>query len=166
MVAQRRHQHPAVFGRASTFVVTVDNPLLECYGESFLRAIDYYGLVEIEFKLDSRTQEYKLHDVNLRTWGYHSIGTLAGVDFPYLMYRDQIGEQVKPRRAIVGVKWVRAVTDFPASMIDIVQGRVGLFEYLKSFSGNLTEAVLDFQDPAQTLAEICLLPYMIYKCGF
>lgn len=166
MVAQRRRQHPAVFGRASTFVVTVDNPLLESYGESFLRAIDYYGLVEIEFKLDSRNQEYKLHDVNLRTWGYHSIGALAGVDFPYLMYRDQIGERVEPCRASIGVKWMRAVTDFPASMLDIAHGRVGLFEYLRSFSGKLTEAVLDLRDPAPMIAEFCLLPYLIYKRGF
>lgn len=166
MVAQRRRQHPAVFGRASTFVVTVENPLVESYGESFLRAIDYYGLAEVEFKLDPRNQEYKLHDVNLRTWGYHSIGAPAGVDFPYLLYRDQIGEQVDPCRATVGVKWMRAVTDFPASILDVAHGRVGLFEYLRSFSGRITEAVLDFHDPAPTIAELGLLPYLIYKRGF
>jgi len=77
-----------------------------------------------------------------------------------------MGERVNPCRATVGVKWMRAVTDFPASMLDIIQGRVGFFEYLRSFSGSLTEAVLDLQDPAPTIAEFCLLPYMMYKRGF
>ena len=33
----------------------------------------------------------KLLDVNARTWGYHSLGQRAGVDFPYLLYADQLG---------------------------------------------------------------------------
>ena len=74
MVARRRRQHPLQFGKASTYVETVDIPPLEDYSERFLRAIDYYGLVELEYKLDPRDQQYKLLDVNARTWGYHSLG--------------------------------------------------------------------------------------------
>jgi D-aspartate ligase len=166
MVAQRRRQHPAVFGRASTFVVTVDNPLLESYGAAFLKAIDYYGLAEIEFKFDTRENQYKLHDVNLRTWGYHSVGYRAGVDFPYLVFQDQLGGEGEPRRAVAGVKWLRSVTDFPASFLDITQGRLGIGEYFSSFSGPLTEAVMDWRDPLPAAAELCLLPYLIYKRGF
>jgi D-aspartate ligase len=54
MVVQRTRQHPPEFGRASTFVQTVDLPALETLSERFLGAIDYYGLVELEFKLDPR----------------------------------------------------------------------------------------------------------------
>ena len=54
MVARRRRQHPPEFGRASTFVETTDLPLLETFSERFLRAIGYYGLVEVEYKLDRR----------------------------------------------------------------------------------------------------------------
>ena len=53
MVAQRWRQHPLQFGRASTYVETVDIPILEELSEHFLRAINYYGLVELEYKLDS-----------------------------------------------------------------------------------------------------------------
>ncbi len=52
MVARRWRQHPLEFGRASTYVETVDLPILEDLSERFLRAINYYGLVEIEYKLD------------------------------------------------------------------------------------------------------------------
>jgi D-aspartate ligase len=64
---------------------------LEELSERFLRAIDYYGLVELEYKLDPRDSQYKLLDVNARTWGYHSLGAQAGVDFSYMLYSDQIG---------------------------------------------------------------------------
>ena len=74
MVVRRTRQHPLEFGRASTYVETVDIPVLEELSERFLREIDYYGLVELEYKLDPRDSQYKLLDVNARTWGYHSLG--------------------------------------------------------------------------------------------
>ena len=94
MVARRRRQHPPDFGRASTFVETVELPELEELSERFLRAIGYYGLVELEYKLDPRDGQHKLLDVNARTWGYHTLGQRAGVDFPAMLFADQVGESV------------------------------------------------------------------------
>lgn len=166
MVAQRRRQHPPEFGRSSTYVITCENPLLESYGSRFLKAIDYYGLAEAEFKFDTREKTFKLHDVNLRTWGYHSVGRLAGVDFPYLLYRDQLGQCVSACRASVGTKWVRTVTDFPASVLDIAGKRLTLAEYFRSFARPITDAVFDLRDPLPGLLEIGLLPYLMRKRGF
>lgn len=166
MVAQRRRQHPLEFGRASTYVVTMENPLLDRYSERFLQAIDYYGLVEVEFKFDAREEQFKLHDINLRTWGYHSVGPLAGVDFPYLLFRDQLGQPVKECRASPGVKWVRTVTDIPAAILGIFGGSLKFSEYVRSLAGPITEAVFDLRDPLPGIVEIGLLPYLMYKRGF
>jgi D-aspartate ligase len=166
LVAQRRRQHPPEFGRSSTYVVTCENPLLEQYGARFLSAIDYYGLAEVEFKFDEREGTFKLHDVNLRTWGYHSVGWLAGVDFPHLLYQDQLGRSIRKCRASSGVKWVRGATDFPASLIDLVKRRLTLKEYIRSLSEPITGAVFDLSDPLPGLVEIGLLPYLMYKRGF
>src|SRR5580698_3088308 len=95
MVVRRRRQHPLQFGTASTYVETLDIPILEEYSERFFRAIDYYGLVELEYKLDPRDSQFKLLDVNARTWGYHSLGAQAGVDFSYMLYSDQVGLPVQ-----------------------------------------------------------------------
>lgn len=97
MVVQRRRQHPREFGRASTYVESIELPELAEIATSFLRAIDYYGLVEMEFKYDRRDNTYKLLDVNARTWGYHSLGERAGVDFSTMLFADQLGEIVEPR---------------------------------------------------------------------
>ena len=56
-----------------------------------LREMGYYGLVELEFKRDERDGVVKLLDVNARTWGYHGLGAAAGVDFPAMLHRDQMG---------------------------------------------------------------------------
>jgi predicted ATP-grasp superfamily ATP-dependent carboligase len=166
MVVRRARQHPAEFGRASTYVETVDAPEIEEYSLRFLRAIDYYGLVEIEFKLDPRDGRYRLLDVNGRTWGYHSLGARAGVDFAHQLYRDQMGEKVQGARGRTGVGWIRLVTDIPMEALAIAGGRRNPFGYMGSVLGADTEAVFSLGDPLPGLAELLLLPYLFLKRGF
>jgi predicted ATP-grasp superfamily ATP-dependent carboligase len=166
MVARRRRQHPLEFGRASTYVESVDVPILEEFSERFLRAIDYYGLVEIEYKLDPRDSQYKLLDVNARTWGYHSLGAQAGVDFSYMLYADQVGLPVPVSRGRAGVKWVRTTTDIPAAMTAILRGDTDWKDYLRSIIDCDVEAVFSPRDPLPGLAEIALIPYLAVKRGF
>ena len=166
MVSRRARQHPHDFGRASTFVETVEVPELEEMGERFLAAIDYYGLAELEFKRDDRDGRYKLLDFNARTWGYHSLGGQAGVDFAYMLYADQLGLPTTPSRARAGVRWMRSVTDVPTSVLDILAGRLDLRAYLRSVRACDVEAVFSREDPRPGLAEIALLPYLYVKRGF
>jgi predicted ATP-grasp superfamily ATP-dependent carboligase len=166
MVACRRRQHPPEFGRSSTFVETTEEPSLESSSERFLAAIDYYGLVEIEYKWDPRSGEYKLLDFNARTWGYHSLGRRAGVDFPYLLFCDQVGRETPTCRASAGVTWMRLVTDLPTAALEISAGRLNVRGWLRSLRNLDTEAVFSREDPLPTLAEIGLLPYLYSKRGF
>lgn len=159
MVARRLRQHPLEFGSASTFVETADIPALERLSERLLGAIDYYGLVELEYKLDPREDRYKLLDFNARTWGYHSLGQAAGVDFPYLLFADQLGESTGPFRARVGVRWMRALTDLPTALMAFSRGALGLRTYLRSLRPLHVEAVFSRDDPLPALAELLLIPY-------
>ncbi|GAA4207897.1 carboxylate--amine ligase [Actinocatenispora rupis] len=163
MTVRRRRQHPSDFGRASTFVETVDVPELVEPSVSFLRAMDYYGLVELEYKRDPRDGAYKLLDVNARTWGYHTLGRAAGVDFPWLLYRDQLGLPVEPARARPGVRWIRWATDLPNAARDLRRGAIRAGDYLRSLRGVDTEAVFALADPLPALYEILLLPYLAMK---
>ena len=166
MVVRRRRQHPLQFGRSSTYVETVQIPVLEDYSERFLRAIDYYGLVELEYKLDPRDNRFKLLDVNPRTWGYHSIGLPAGVDFPYLQYADQVGLPVTPCEARSGIAWVRMITDIPAALMQARAGELDFREYVNSLCAVDVEAVFSRTDILPGIAELCLLPYLMIKRGF
>ncbi|GAA2616878.1 carboxylate--amine ligase [Paractinoplanes durhamensis] len=165
MTVRRTRQHPSDFGRASTFVQTVPLPAVEEPSRAFLRAMGYYGLVELEYKLDPRDGDYKLLDVNARTWGYHSLGRAAGVDFAYLLFRDQIGAAVPSANARDGVSWIRLATDVPNAVVDLRAGRVRAGEYLRTLRGIDTEAVFSWRDPLPGLYEIALLPYLAVKRG-
>jgi D-aspartate ligase len=166
MVARRRRQHPLLFGRASTYVETIEVPILEELSERFLRKINYYGLVELEYKLDPRDGRYKLLDVNARTWGYHSLGASAGVDFSYMLYADQLGLPVAECRGAPGVGWVRMTTDIPAAFCALIAGDVTLRTYLRSLKSCSADAVFSTQDPLPGLAEVMLVPYLAIKRGF
>lgn len=166
MEARRRRQHPHEFGRAATFVETVDRPELLQPTLSFLRAMNYYGLAELEYKLDPRDGQYKLLDVNARTWGFHCLGQSAGVDFSYLLFADQIGEAAPTCRGRAGVGWLRMVTDIPTSAGDIIAGRLDWGTYFKSLRTFGIESVFSSDDVLPTVAELALLPYLAIKKGF
>ena len=166
MVARRRRQHPPDFGRASTYVETCDVPVLEELSARFLDAIEYEGLVEVEYKFDARTREFKLLDVNARTWGYHSLGEAAGVDFAYMQYAHSTGQPVTPARARPGVRWVRLATDIPTGVVEIGGRRLSAINYLRSLVRADTEAVFARDDPLPALAELALIPYLAAKRGY
>ncbi len=166
VVARRGRQHPREFGRAATYVESVDLPKVEELSEQLLKAIDYYGLVEIEFKLDARDGLYKLLDINARTWGFHSLGIATGVDFPYLLFADQTGRPTEQCRGKAGVGWLRLVTDVPTALFDLLQGKLEFRPYLKSLKSMQVESVFSKQDPLPSLGEFLLLPYSITKKYF
>lgn len=166
MVVERRRQHPREFGRASTYVRTIESSRLEQWSCRFLREIDYYGLVELEFKVDQRDGQPKLLDVNARTWGYHTLGACAGLDFPYLLYRDQIGDSLLPGRALPERTWLRLATDLPVGILDILQRRTALREYIKTVRSATTEAVFARDDLIPGLVEVVLIPYLAFRRNF
>jgi predicted ATP-grasp superfamily ATP-dependent carboligase len=166
MTVQRLRQHPVEFGRASTFVRTIDAPELEDMSVRFLSAIGYYGLVELEYKHDERDGVTKLLDVNARTWGYHSLGQYAGVDFPYLLYADQLGLEIPSGvRARTDVTWIRLVTDLPTAFGELRRRRLDWRRYLQSLRVFDVESVFSYDDPLPGLAELALLPYLAVKRG-
>jgi D-aspartate ligase len=165
MTVRRRRQHPSDFGRASTYVETISLPEIAESSIRFLQAIGYYGLAELEYKHDSRDGAYKLLDVNARTWGYHTLGHSAGVDFPYLLFRDQMGHPVDETHAQPGVRWIRLATDVPNAVRDIRAGTLRSQDFLRSLRGVDTEAVFCLRDPLPGLYEIALLPYLAIKRG-
>jgi D-aspartate ligase len=165
MTVRRCRQHPSDFGRASTYVETINLPELGEPSIRFLSSIGYYGLVELEFKHDARDGRYKLLDVNARTWGYHTLGRSAGVDFPYLLYQDQLGNVVDEVHARPGVRWIRLATDVPNALRDIRAGNLRPRAYLRTLLAANTEAVFSLHDPLPGLYEITLLPYLAVKRG-
>jgi len=165
MVVRRLRQHPPEFGRASTYVETVEAADLEPLARKLLERIRFSGLAELEFKRDPRSGELKLLDFNARTWGYHTIAGEAGVDFPYLLYRRQLDQPVASQHTRNGVRWVRLLTDLPTAVGEIGRRRIKIREYARSLRRAQVEAVFTRDDPMPALAELALLPYLAVRRG-
>jgi predicted ATP-grasp superfamily ATP-dependent carboligase len=163
LCARRLRQHPREFGRAATYVETIDAPQIEEFSERFLRAIRYHGLVEIEYKRDPRDGEYKLLDVNARAWGFHGLGAACGVDFAWMLFADRLGLPLEPVRARAGVGWLRLLTDVPTALSDMAHGSLTMGEYFRSLGATGTESIFRWNDPLPSLAEIALLPWSVLK---
>jgi D-aspartate ligase len=156
LVAQRRRQYPIEFGNASTFVETTNQPIVEEAGRRFLESIGLDGLAEVEFKFDPRDGKYKILDVNLRPWGWHALGKAAGIDFPYMLWRQAVGLPVAPVGKHHKAAWIREITDFVA----IAKSRNRMAEVktlLKAlFSAKFASATFNLLDVVPFFAEFGL----------
>lgn len=163
LCARRPRQHPMEFGRASTFVETVDVPELETLSTKLLTGIAFSGLAEVEFMYDPRDARFELLEVNARIWGWHTIAIRAGLDLPYLAYADALGEEINVGPVREDVKWVRLVTDVPTAFSELFSGRLTVRDYLASLSGGTTFAVLSLSDPLPFVADLFLGPYNYFS---
>ena len=156
LVAQRRRQYPVEFGNASSFVETTSQPDVEASGKQFLESIGFDGIGEVEFKFDSRDGKYKVLDFNARTWGWHTLGKAAGIEFVYLLWAQTVGLDrpaiVAPRQAA----WLREITDIIAMAKS--SDRVGEIRVLLNAmrSRRFELATFDLRDPIPFFAEFAL----------
>jgi len=163
LTAKRVRQIPMDFGRASTFVETVDDTAVSASAAHLLRAMRYTGIVEVEFKRDPRDGKLKLLDINPRVWGWHSLCASAGVDYPYLLWLLTVGEPIPGTKAAVGVRWVRMSTDAPTAIREILSGRLSLRDYIRSVRSPLSTAIYASDDILPGVLEIPLLGYLLAK---
>jgi predicted ATP-grasp superfamily ATP-dependent carboligase len=158
LVARRARQYPPDFGRASTFVETIDDPEVEEMSRRLLGRLGLDGLVEVEFKRDPRDGELKLLDVNARVWGWHTLAQRAGVDFPYLAYRLARGEEITDRpHARTGERWLRLSTDLPSGIRQVLRGSEPVVPYLQTLFSRHESAIFARDDPWPAVVEFPLL---------
>ncbi len=151
LTARRLRQYPMDFGRASSYVETIDDPGLTAAARRLLEAMRFTGLVEVEFKRDPRTGVNLLLDVNPRAWGWQSLCGRAGVDFPYLLWRLANGDPVPHTAGVAGVHWVRMTTDLLAAAGEVTSGRLTPRAYLRSLRRPLEFAIFARDDPVPSL---------------
>ena len=157
LTARRTRQYPRDFGKASTFVETIEDKTVEDDARRLLAAMRLSGLVEVEFKRDPRTGANLLLDVNARAWGWQALGAKAGVDFPYLLWLMACDLPTPVVDARPGVSWMRLVFDVPAAAAALRSRQLTVPDYLRSFRRPLAHAILAADDPLPGLLDIGLL---------
>jgi predicted ATP-grasp superfamily ATP-dependent carboligase len=163
LVARRTRQFPKDFGQFSTYVETVDEPSVIRPAEQLLAAMDYTGIVEIEFKRDPRNGEFKLFDINPRVWGWQSLSARAGVDFPFLLWLMVNGKGLPPACATAGKRWLHLTADLRVAVGEILRGHLSLWSYLRTFRGPRESAIFAWDDPLPGLLDLPLFAYSLGK---
>ncbi|HEX5158331.1 MAG TPA: ATP-grasp domain-containing protein [Ktedonobacterales bacterium] len=157
MTARRRRQYPIDYGLGSSFVESVYLPELIDPSERLLRYMRASGMVEVEFKQDPRDGVYKLLDINIRPWGWHTLCISCGLDLPYLQYQQMIGQtspQFAPR---YGTRWIRGATDVLAGVQEMRAGTTTPWGYARSLFGSNTFSVLNWRDPLPAFGDLAVL---------
>lgn len=81
-------------GGSSTFNRTVDREDILKLGAKILQEIVWFGIGDCDFIGDPRDGKPKLMEINSRITRSIRICTLAGVDFPYMLYKTAVGEEL------------------------------------------------------------------------
>ena len=163
-IGQRCRQIPMDFGKATTFVQTVDIPELRDHSEKLLSEIGYYGLAEVEFMRDPRDGVFKLLEINPRSWKWHTLAIRAGVDLPFLIFSDLVGwGTVQNANGQLNVKWVELISDLYIVLGEILKGKLSPRDYMRSLRGNLEFAIASRDDPKPFISYLLMIPYLLFS---
>lgn len=159
--ARRTRQFPVDFGLTSTFVEVVDAPQIAALARRVLAPIAYHGLVEIEFKHDSRDGRDKILDVNPRPWSWLGLAAAAGLDLGAMLWAVENGEPVAPAPARSNVSWMYLARDIVAAGTLISQRRLGMASYLRSLGNIGAWAAFSATDPLPGLTDMPLTAWRV-----
>lgn len=86
---------------AGTGIAVQSSPLPQIVGPSMrlLQHVDYIGPAEIEYKLDRRSGQYKLIEINTRFWDQHALGAACGADLARALIDDVVLGRPQRREA-------------------------------------------------------------------
>lgn len=154
LTARRSRQFPAEFG-TSPFVEVVEQADVTIEARALLSAVNYHGLVEVEFKLDRRDDRLKLLDVNTRIWAWIGLGAAAGLDFPMLaMGLATQGPSAEVGAVTYGVSWLHPISNALSLLQSLLrQGRLG-YAGRRSLLQHSVSSVYAADDMRPPLAEL------------
>ena len=147
MTAAKVRNSPAETG-SPCVVVSRELPDLWEPGRRMLRALNYSGFANIEFKRDPRDGLYKIIEVNAR----HNLSAMlayrCGVNFPLLQYRHLMyGELPAPTDYRQGVYWIDVTRDLKDAMSYLRRPDYTLGRFLRPYLAPHVAAVWDVRDP-------------------
>jgi predicted ATP-grasp superfamily ATP-dependent carboligase len=157
-MGQKLREHPWKFGTA-TLTESIIIEELKPYTEALMQALEYTGVTETEFLYDANTGQYKLIEINARTWLWCGHAAACGVDFASLAWLHTMNEPVHwPNDYITGLKWRNFYTDLFYGIKAMARGQIRFSTWIKQTKGRKVSAVWNKSDPVPFLVLTAMLP--------
>ena len=150
---RKQRQYPINFG-ASVFTQQKYISRLHELGTEFFRRIGYRGFGEIEFKYDEVQDKYYMIEINARLSNLNALLNRAGLNFPYIMYRDLTGNPLPPKAVTedTGLHFWSALEDAFAVRDYLRQGQLKPGQVAKSLLAKKVPSIWDWRDPLPGLS--------------
>ena len=162
-VGEKIREHPIRFGTATLARSIVCDVLFEP-SSRLLKALNYTGVCEIEYLKDPRDSNYKLIEINARTWLWVGLSKACGVDFTLMIYNYLNHLPIDyPNKYEVGVNWVNYVTDSVFSLQAIIKRQLTIKQYINDFKGRTVNAIFSRQDFLPGIMFLFLSIYIAIK---
>ncbi len=135
LTANMIRQYPAYTGRTS-LGVCISKDIVAQQTKDFMKAIGYRGPLDIGYKYDDRTGQYKTIDVNPRIGAtFRLLVDTLGMDVARALYLDLTGQSVLSGAPREGRKWVVENFDLISSPTYCREGKLGILDWVHSYRG-------------------------------
>lgn len=144
---RKLRQCPIYTGVAS-LAVCEKNDAIENSAASFMKALGYWGIVDIDYGYDARDRQYKILDVNARIGStFRLFVSTGGMDVARAMYLDLTGQSVTSCAAKPGRKWMAEDLDLVSALRSHRRRELSAGQWLKSLRGVDEVSFFAWDDP-------------------
>ncbi len=122
--SHRRIREKPPWGGVSTLCEGVaPEPELLGHSERLIAALRWSGVAMVEFKWDPATRRSWLMEINGRFWGSTQLAVASGIDFPWLLYQQEIlGLEVRAPKFREDVRLLWLLGDMDHFLIRLKRG--------------------------------------------
>jgi predicted ATP-grasp superfamily ATP-dependent carboligase len=135
LTANMIRQYPANTG-VTSLGVCITNDIVAKQTRAFMKALGYRGPLDIGYKYDERSGQYKAIDVNPRIGRtFRLLVDSAGMDVARALYLDLTGQPVIPGEPREERKWVVENFDLISSPRYIRESELSVRAWIRSYQG-------------------------------
>lgn len=158
-LGQKLRQYPPNFG-VGTLTKSVWNQKLAEVGVRLLKGMKFSGIAAVEFKKDERSGEFKLLEINGRSWSWNYLATFCGMNMPHIAYCDLVDKKQEELTELscnykLGLKWLHIGNDVRSFILKRQNDEITLSDWTRSIlNRHKTYAFLSVRDPYPFLCDI------------
>jgi protein-tyrosine-phosphatase len=162
----RLHELPLTGGGSSLRKSVAIEPELLDASQKLMAALNWHGVVMVEFKWNPESRDFRLMEINGRFWGSLPLAVSAGADFPAMLYELLTQGNIKPRApARLGMYGRKLSSDLywyeqvmrrnaPEKLVFLPGGRQLLKDALLAFSPRHRLDIQQWLDPLPGLIDL------------